>query len=387
MPSLDTIVTYLLGSSQSSLNSISSQHDKRRKERSTKIDKSSGHAKKTQAAVASEGVAFSTSPKEQDNKRQLRSERSRLRLGTNGATHAVESDEEDLLWFENLDDSVVDYDEELQISDEPLTRTKDPTLESRPQRLPFSSIVNPISARSKASLYDTPVNIRSRSDPLSDSVFVGLHKRREREERHYQNFERDKVMYNKLQMERQLDRLKGRDWVKAVVSMTPVTDPKCVQELITKRDKLIQELVKVLAKFESWKEREKKIKSLNGEDEELLSSMRSRLQERKKEVQGVHGMSSELGNGRRRAKRSHQIAETSTSITREVQRSKRTSRRLDSELPNPRPLYTTYTSNSNSKQILAFGYPLPRIRYRQFHIPLEWVENREKLRQSDDSSG
>ncbi|KAK9365649.1 something about silencing, SAS, complex subunit 4-domain-containing protein [Lipomyces kononenkoae] len=395
MPSLDTIVTYLLGSSQSSHNSSSSQQDQKREESSTKIGRSSAlasgeHEKETWEAHAQISETYPTSAKQQDTRRQLRSERTRLRSSTNGVTHAVDCDEEDLLWFESLDASVVGYDEELQITDEPFARTKDLTPVPRPQRFPFSSIVNPISAKSKASLYDTPVNIRSRSDPLADSVLVELHKRREREERHYQNFERDKVMYNKLRMERQLDTLKGRDWVKAVVSMTPVTDPKCGQELITKRDKLIEELVKVLGKFESWKEREKKIRSLKGDDDELLSSMRLRLEERKKEVQGLHRLDSELGDGartRKRAKRNHQIVETNASITRsEVRGSKtahRKSSRLDTKQRNPRPFYTTYKSNPNSKQILAFGYPLPRIRYQQFHIPLEWIENREKLRQPE----
>ncbi|KAK9384472.1 something about silencing, SAS, complex subunit 4-domain-containing protein [Lipomyces mesembrius] len=339
--------------------------------------------------IPSEDKPSLSTAKVEDTKRQLRSERSRLRSGINGATHAVECDEEDLLWFENLDTSlaVVDYDEELQITDDLFATTQELTPERRPSPFPVSSIVNPISAESKVRLYDTPLKIRSRSDPLCDSMFVGQHKRREREERHYQNFERDKVMYEKLRFERQLDRLKGRDWVKAVVSMTPVADPKGVHELITKRDKLIRELVNVLAKFESWKEREKKIKSLNGDEDELMSSMRLRLDERKKELKILHGIIPEVGNGRAHKKVGRNQQGKETTITRSVAKERR---KLDSEQLNPSSVLNgKYKSTANAKSLKtsAFGYPLPRIRYRQFHIPLEWVENRENLRQSENNLG
>ncbi|KAK9353643.1 something about silencing, SAS, complex subunit 4-domain-containing protein [Lipomyces doorenjongii] len=389
MLSIETTVTYILGSSSPSPNSISSQQDQKTKENNNKNDKPSKLGPVEETGVAPDRVPSEDKPslstaKVEDTKRQLRSERSRLRSGINGATHAVECDEEDLLWFENLDISpVVDYDEELQITDDLFATTQELTPERRLSPFPVSSIVNPISAESKVQLYDTPLKIRSRSDPLCDSMFVGQHRRREREERHYQNFERDKVMYEKLRFERQLDRLKGRDWVKAVVSMTPVADPKCVHELITKRDKLIHELVNVLAKFESWKEREKKIKSLNGDEDELMSSMRLRLEERKKELKMLHGIIPEVGNGRahKRVGRNQQGKETM--ITRSEAKARR---KLDSEQLNPSSvLNSKYKSTANAKS--AFGYPLPRIRYRQFHIPLEWVENREKLRQSENNLG
>ncbi|KAK9375809.1 something about silencing, SAS, complex subunit 4-domain-containing protein [Lipomyces chichibuensis] len=392
MPSIETTAACILGSSSPSPHSTSSLRDRKAKENNNKNDKRSKFPMKRPAEEA--GVAHDRIPsvdepslstaKEEDTKRQLRSERSRLRSGINGAIHAVECDEEDLLWFENLDTSpVVDYDEELQITDDPFPTIQELTPVRRPSPFPVSSIVNPISAESQARLYDTPVKIRSRSDPLCDSMFVGHHKRGEREERHYQNFERDKVMYEKLRFERQLDRLKGRDWVKAVVSMTPVKDPKCVHELITKRDKLIHELVNVLAKFESWKEREKKIKSLNGDEDELMSSMRLRLEERKKELKNLHHIIPKVGNGRARKGVGRNQQGKETTITRSEAQARR---ELDSDQRNPSSVLKNLKSTANAKLLKtsAFGYPLPRIRYRQFHIPLDWVENREKLRQTNE---
>ncbi|KAK9359864.1 something about silencing, SAS, complex subunit 4-domain-containing protein [Lipomyces starkeyi] len=396
MPSVEMTAAYIFGSSSPSPNSNSSQQDQKTKENNNKNDKLSKFPFKgpaEEAGVAHDRIPSEDKPslstaKEEDTKRQLRSERSRLRSGINGATHTVECDEEDLLWFENLDTSpVVDYDEELQITDDLVATTQERTPERRSSPFPISSIVNPISAKSKARLYDTPLKIRSRSDPLCDSMFVGHHKRREREERHYQNFERDKVMYEKLRFERQLDRLKGHDWVKAVVSMTPVADPKCVHELVTKRDKLIHELVNVLAKFESWKEREKKIKSLNGDEDELMSSMRLRLEERKKELKFLHGIIPKVGNGRARRRVGRNQQGKETTITRSEAQARR---KLDSDQLNPSSVLNTKcksTANAKSLKTSAFGYPLPRIRYRQFHIPLEWVENREKLRQSKKNLG
>ncbi|KAK9485305.1 something about silencing, SAS, complex subunit 4-domain-containing protein [Lipomyces starkeyi] len=390
MPSVEMTAAYIFGSSSPSPNSISSQQDQKTKENNNKNDnlpKFPFKGPAEEAAVAHDRIPSEDKPK--DTKRQLRSERSRLRSGINGAAHTVECDEEDLLWFENLDASqVVDYDEELQITDDLVATAQERTpAEHRSSPFPISSIVNPISAESKARLYDTPLKVRSRSDPLCDSMFVGHHKRREREERHYQNFERDKVMYEKLRFERQLDRLKGHDWVKAVVSMTPVADPKCVHELVTKRDKLIHELVNVLAKFESWKEREKKIKSLNGDEDELMSSMRLRLEERKKELKFLHGIIPKVGNGRARRRVGRNQQGKETTITRSEAQARK---KLDSDQLNPSSVLNTKcksTANAKSLQTSAFGYPLPRIRYRQFHIPLEWVENREKLRKSKNNLG
>ncbi|KAJ8097278.1 something about silencing, SAS, complex subunit 4-domain-containing protein [Lipomyces tetrasporus] len=403
MPSLEKIVTYILGSSPSPENSTSSQQDQKVNENSNENDKFSklaanGHTEEAEVDNNAHRAQIPShqhsdpnhlTAKTDDTKRQLRSERSRLRSGINGANYTSEGDEDNLMWFENLDSSeIVDYDEKLQITDEPLPTTQEPITEQRASPFSFSLIVRPISTESKASLYDTPLNIRSRSDPLSDSVFAALHKRREREERHYQNFERDKVMYEKLQVERQLERLKGHNWVRAVVSMTTINDPKCETELSTKREKLIQELVNVLAKFESWKEREKKVRSLNGNEDDLASSMRMRLEERKKELQIVTGIIPKGRGGRGWKKvRKNKGNQTSTTITdseaqapTSVQRKRR---KLGSEEPNPRRLDGNLNANTKQSKISAFGHPLPRIPYHQFDIPLEWIKNREKLRQAD----
>ncbi|KAK9323441.1 something about silencing, SAS, complex subunit 4-domain-containing protein [Lipomyces orientalis] len=401
MPSLEKIVTYLLGSPSSPQNSTLTQLDEKTKESSDDNDKFSklaanGHTEEDAEVEGNAGPTLVPSnqhsdpnhltAKTEDTKRHLRSERSRLRSGINGATrYTSEGDEDNLMWFENLESSV-DYDEKLQITDEPFP-TQEPIAVQRPSPFSFSLIVRPISAESKASLYDAPLKIRSRSDPLSDLVFAGLHKRREREERHYQNFERDKVMYEKLQVERQLESLKGHNWVRAVVSMTPVNDPKCEYELSTKRVKLIQELVNVLAKFESWKEREKQIRSLNGNEDDLESSMRMRLEERKKELQIMTGITpkAQSSRGWKKVGR-NQGNQTSTTITdseaqapRSIQRKKR---KLGSEEPNPRQFFNgKLNANTKQSKTSAFGHPLPRIPYRQFDIPFEWVKNREKLRQ------
>ncbi|KAK9473780.1 something about silencing, SAS, complex subunit 4-domain-containing protein [Dipodascopsis tothii] len=107
---------------------------------------------------------------------------------------------------------------------------------------------------------ESPSRRRRADDPLPDSKYVAFMRRREREEKRTRNIERDKIMYEKLRLERQLDCLSGPEWTKAVTTMVRVDDPKDDAELASKRDWLIGEVRAVLDRFDRYKIAERRLR-------------------------------------------------------------------------------------------------------------------------------
>lgn len=272
--------------------------------------------------------------------------------------------------------------------------TTDTQISTQPVISPASRSLSPESL--KLLNDSSTISTRIRTDPLSDEKFIASHRRGEREERHYQNFERDKVMYEKLRFERQLDRLNGHDWIKVVLSMTPVSNPRDDTELSTKRDRLVLELEAVLKKFDRWKEKEKKLKSMivPGLANRDLEMMKERLEQRKTALRILNDDVSPARAPRGRPKQPRQqnlkawmsspftiSGASQDSIVERPQNKPRVKKEA-----SPKPIfYSKHRYRSPRAAPLAFGQPVPKMSYRQFGIPNEWVQNREKLRRSEDA--
>ncbi|KAK9458394.1 something about silencing, SAS, complex subunit 4-domain-containing protein [Dipodascopsis uninucleata] len=410
MPSLESIVTYFLGSSSSSSpSSVISSHKplsdpnklsatdhalqeslelvpKLKNEPNNDdtdkitINKRSSLLPTEEQKLADTPVPSTTSDDGNSNRRILRS--------ISNTSHAeslsgrTEHDENNPLWFANLELSVrglngyylgaIDTKALLNVTD---MRNEGISNENKDQHTNFKvnnglfGSVRLINKETKKALYNMPLKTRARRDPLPDEYFISLHKKGEREEKHLQNIERDRVMYEKLRLERQLDLLNGPEWTKAVMNMTPVRDTRSENELKAKREKLIFEIGQILQKFDSWKEREKQMKERidglslsNG----LAHSMVDKL--------------SRASGGKRKvpASKLKQDSKRTTISERAVRH------QVKDTYPNDkssRIMEKKGFGNKKRSASKAFGYPLPTITSRQFEIPEDWIKNRGKLRQ------
>ena len=100
---------------------------------------------------------------------------------------------------------------------------------------------------------------KATKDPLDDSLYIRVHAREERKEKHLRNIEKERAMHEKIQLERLLDGLRGHDWLR-VMGISGITDTeKKLYE--PKRDHLIHEVRTLLEKFRLWKEEEKRRKA------------------------------------------------------------------------------------------------------------------------------
>ncbi|KAK9469135.1 something about silencing, SAS, complex subunit 4-domain-containing protein [Lipomyces arxii] len=295
-------------------------------------------------------------------KHNLRSDRVQ---GSDGLEEISTGDgTESSLWFDNLEvRTLIDYDERIPIVDEVFTIDQEQP--SPRERSKASGVLKmmPISESTLSAFHDIHLKTRGRSDPLTDDYFISTHRKREREERHFQNLERDRVMYDKLRIERQLDSLRGHEWIKAVISLTPVQNRRSESELESKRTRLIEEMEAILLKFQSWKDREKKIRADNGNE---LRLMRERLEDRQLAAKGI--------------KIKARIVRLD-GVDSEDQKHRRSS----SVHSDSKPARKVFNKEHPLKVRgdIAFGYSLPKIPYRQFRIPQEWIDKKEELRNCD----
>ncbi|KAK9477162.1 something about silencing, SAS, complex subunit 4-domain-containing protein [Lipomyces japonicus] len=358
MPSLESLVTYLLGSRHAA---------GKRKGGMDGAEAAAGSGDKTspaagrieQAQVGRESPLTVQSnlssllSSEAAFGRQLRSGRYRSLSESGANMNAPEAtnggvEEENVLWFENLDDAsdMIDYDDEITVVELAFEPTEQEKKSKNDHDLSASTgtrnlqvrVVNAVTA---AALRDTPVlSTRTRQDPLSDESYAIPHRRREREEKHLQNLERDRVLYCKLRCEREIDRLRSRDWIKAVVALTPVDDLRDHAGLSRKRDRLMAELEAVLAKFDDWRQKEKQLSKVEDKAGRNPSATNKNV--------------------------------PATTVTKQPTTS--------------RPFQTKYARHKKAEQKrsapLAFGYPLAKMPYRQFQPPARWIADRQQRNKS-----
>lgn len=95
-------------------------------------------------------------------------------------------------------------------------------------------------------------------DPLSREYFEAIHKRPERQEKGIRNNDKGRAKHEKDQVIRLLEGLQGHDWLK-LIGVSGITDSK-KKEYEPARDHFIKGCEAILAKFQTWKDEEKRRK-------------------------------------------------------------------------------------------------------------------------------
>ncbi|KAJ5085500.1 hypothetical protein N7532_010271 [Penicillium argentinense] len=93
-------------------------------------------------------------------------------------------------------------------------------------------------------------------DPLNDELYFRAHRKFERQEKQLRNIERDRAQHEKQQLERLLEELRGQDWLRVMGLIGVHESEKKLYE--PKRQILIQELVALVNKFQTWKDEERR---------------------------------------------------------------------------------------------------------------------------------
>ncbi|KAI9680083.1 MAG: hypothetical protein M1817_005099 [Caeruleum heppii] len=96
-------------------------------------------------------------------------------------------------------------------------------------------------------------------DPLSDGVYIKAHRKAERREKQLRNIEKSRAQHEKDNLERILEGLRGPDWLK-VLGVSGITESE-KKDYEPKRDFFVQEVAALIAKFQAWKEEEKRRKT------------------------------------------------------------------------------------------------------------------------------
>ncbi|GAO49605.1 hypothetical protein G7K_3754-t1 [Saitoella complicata NRRL Y-17804] len=96
-------------------------------------------------------------------------------------------------------------------------------------------------------------------DPLGDDIYHKAHQKPFRSERHLLIKERERIAYEKLQLEREFEILQGLDWMRVVGPILHKRRPDhkfTHAEYETERTRLIEETRSVLEKYRIWKAEE-----------------------------------------------------------------------------------------------------------------------------------
>ncbi|KAB8621908.1 hypothetical protein FH972_026017 [Carpinus fangiana] len=225
-------------------------------------------------------------------------------------------------------------------------------------------------------------------DPLPDAAFIQTHKRAERKEKNLRNIEKEHAMFEKGQLERLLEGLRGPDWLK-VMGLTGITDGD-KRSFEVKRDHFLYGVKSLLHKFESWREQERELKL--GKDQTMADDeVVERYDLNSSELlsdQADHSDGSSLNAGAdtsdpqllQRAKAVLKLHPNSAVIQTTMDRYLSYSKLAD-ETEDMRPLTSFYgkkymrdaslSGRRRGRTVLAFGQPLPEPTRRDFSLPQE----------------
>ena len=249
-------------------------------------------------------------------------------------------------------------------------------------------------------------------DPLNDEMYFRAHRRFERQEKQLRNIERERAQHEKLQLDRILDELRGRDWLR-VMGISGIPDGK--KKLYEpKREFFTRELTALSDKFKAWREEEKRRKL---EKEKMLSQAEEEEESPEDELDSADQDSDALFNTTSRrestdvsdvdtwaARQLHLEARTASAGKRPPARShpgkdstKQETQKREPPLPPPpslppllpeiptKPFTSFFATRSlrdeamNRQQgkghttNLAFGHPVPEMVEREFEPPREFL--------------
>lgn len=105
--------------------------------------------------------------------------------------------------------------------------------------------------------------VRFTADPLADDLYIKPHRGMGREEKRLRNVERDKAAYDKQRYEERLEKLRGTDWIKTF-NLGGIAVKLGNGEMEKRRQVVIRWHESLLEKFKAWKEEERRQKAAKG---------------------------------------------------------------------------------------------------------------------------
>lgn len=206
---------------------------------------------------------------------------------------------------------------------------------------------------------------RARHDPLSDELYVTAHRRGERKEKQSRNWDKERAMHEKGELERLLEELQGPDWLK-LMGIVGVTDAEA-KTFKSKRNIFIARAQTMLDRYSAWNKR----------DRELKLERERRLAESEEETssdddQDSEGSSEATEEGRHQMRRSHTTARARD--REKPQQPVAGQRPFNSFFEKPHMREAAMKSYRRGRHVLAFGHPIPEVpELSDFELPKDFV--------------
>ncbi|KAL9060460.1 MAG: hypothetical protein Q9162_000633 [Coniocarpon cinnabarinum] len=195
-------------------------------------------------------------------------------------------------------------------------------------------------------------------DPLSDEIYDAAHRRGERKEKQARNWEKERALHEKSELERLLQGLKGQDWLKTMGIIN--ASEHDTKHYITKRNIFIKRAQSMLDRYAAWNQRDRQLKLekeqrlAEEEDESSSDDSDSRTSatisaseenERLKRVGGKRKAPDQQSMEQKKPQQQH-LAEQ---------------KEFKSFFEKPHMREAAMKSHRRGRHVLAFGLPIPAL--------------------------
>ncbi len=271
------------------------------------------------------------------------------------------------------------------------SRTKVTLVDDTPNYEPPPPKQDPFGSRKplhNVTLVDVPIPKLAKKaivdDPMSEDVYLKVHRKNERHEKQMKNGDREKAQHEKYQLERLLEELRGPDWLKTL-GISGITETE-KRQYEPKRLLFIHETRELIKKFNTWKEDEKRRK-LEREQELREEAAEAGEQEQQSASASQRSASTQPPNSSEiDALASQQLLEEVKSATNKRKKTTANSAAVPVEvvnmLPPPPLVYIPFTSffekrhlrdaavsgRQRGRTVLAFGHPVPETDEQEFTL-------------------
>ena len=189
-------------------------------------------------------------------------------------------------------------------------------------------------------------------DPLSDDLYETVHRRGERKEKQSRNWDKERALHEKGELERLLQELKGPDWLK-LMGIVGISEAES-QKYKPKRNIFIRRGQSMLDRYAEWNKRDKELKL---EKEQRLA------EEDESSTEGYDSDDSlqNITNTTQKRKRPHRLdpkrlePETSQQVVVEEQTP------FTSFFDKSHMREAAMKSYRRGRHVLAFGVPIPEL--------------------------
>lgn len=240
---------------------------------------------------------------------------------------------------------------------------------------------------------------RFTADPLTDDLYIKSHRGMGREEKRLRNVERDKAAYDKQRYEERLEKLRGTDWIKTF-NLGGIAMKLGNAEMEKRRQVVIKWHESLLEKFKAWKEEERRQKAAKGG--RLSRSMTNSQERDTVESEDLHDQTAHNDDDEQIDEEEDIYAIVDDSddagdnsyhskpYRHTLKPSKGAHRFLYAESPKKKQsdlkAFTSFygkshmrlaaisTGRKSSRNLTAFGEPLPEIEEKEFLLPDEFFQ-------------